>query len=237
MSTEIRVVVQGLDYTLDEAKSEHLKRGIRARFAPRKSDQSEKARRGWRRWLRVELGLSRADRKRFGAELKAFRERTLPLLVCLTETERGPDGPQAYGIRMNLTDKRRLRLMRRGVHSTIQVARFRLGDQWVTHHHVHVLHRGSVGDAAADLFLRRLAERVRDARRAGDETLTTGDFNTGLGRVERVLGGIALGEGVSGIVYSAGLKADLEAIDDFGRRHGLTNHHGVVARLRLRRQQ
>lgn len=127
--------------------------------------------------------------------------------------------------RMTLRMQARWIIGRIGVHRGAAVGKVRLASGkvvWVIS--AHGLHIKTSGKAAQEAYYTALRKRLDRITARGQFWVIGADFNTEIEHLAKRLGGVADGEGIVGVIYSHGLAALHGDADDWGKRHGITDH-------------
>lgn len=98
----------------------------------------------------------------------------------------------------------------------------------------HGLHLRTVGRVRQATYYAELREWINDFPEHIDAWVIGADFNRRHDVIARYLGGASVGEGVDGVVVSAGLRVELERVVRVGLKKRWTDHPAVVARVTRR---
>lgn len=145
-------------------------------------------------------------------------------------------GTRLYGEGVKIHNRRRIALGKQGAHRTIATGGVDIDPSKRRVRVIvgHAPHKKTLGGAAHLAWMLLLAARVRMLNRRGQPTVVLADFNWGIKKVLKLLGGDGIGTGPDGIVVSKHLKVKPVAYDAYGKRAKLTGHFIVVGDVTFR---
>lgn len=111
-----------------------------------------------------------------------------------------------------------------GAHRGVARSWMRIDGELVRVFNVHGLHNKTVGTAAHDRHLNRIARQMLRLNGRGIRWVVGGDFNESVTKAAERMGGRPHGTGIVGFVVSPGLRVVAKGSDYRGKREGWTDH-------------
>lgn len=158
-----------------------------------------------------------------------------PAVACLQEVERGIKGTRVRGWGVEVHNKRRRTIGKRGAHRAVAVGGVDLAGskKRLRVESGHAPHKGTVGVLVHSLWLTGLAAWTRTLNARRVPWVLGIDSNHRHKAVARMLGGVVYGHGTDAIIASKMLELSPVTVDWHGVDQGWTDHPAVVARVSL----
>lgn len=187
--------------------------------------------------MRVQSANCDKEKRGDARYIKYLLARLIRGVLFLSEVGHGKTSVRLRGLGRRIEEQRSVEIGKTGVHrwvrvgyTTIRKGRKKVRVAVIS---VHGLHRRSVGDKAADAWLRLLAAEIREIEAETDgHWIAAGDFNIGIKKAGRILGGTGFGHGVDGFVISDKMRFKGRVkVDKWGIRHKYTDHPAIRGRV------